>query len=512
MAAHRVSVRWAWFWAVLAPSALLGASCESLSSLTLPHTTVNTAQAVPAGDFAPPYGAPLAKLPAFCRVAGVIAPSRDSVIRFEVWMPAEGWNQKFLGVGNGGFAGSIAYQQIGGYVRRGYASAGTDAGHEADGVDASWAYHHPEKVIDFGYRAVHETAGVAKAVIQAYYDHTPLHSYFDACSDGGREALMEAQRFPADYDGILAGAPANNWTNLVAAGVDLARTMYGNPEAYISNVKLPAITAAVMAACDAKDGVRDGILNDPQACHFDPQVLLCPGAETRTCLTAPQIAALRKIYGGGQDSKGGVIHPGFLPGSEDRGWADWVLGSGPGGSAGSLFLVNYFRYMVYQDPAWNPVTANVDEAVKMAEAKTAQALNSTNPDLSRFQARGGKLIVYHGWNDAAISPLNSIHYYNSVVRKMGASTVGGFVRLYLVPGMEHCTGGIGPNAFGQLGIAGAGPREYEMFNALEDWVERDVAPGALLATPLHAHAPGADAAASLRVPASGAVQGHGRCK
>ncbi len=293
---------------VVFTSVSLAATCESLSSQHLPGVTITVAQSVAAGLFTPPYGPSVGKLPAFCRVAGVISPSSDSVIRFEVWMPAAGWNQRYLGAGNGGFAGSIGYGQLAGSVRRGFAAAGSDAGHEADGVDASWAYHHPEKVIDFGYRAVHETASVAKALIHAYYDHAPEHSYFDSCSDGGREALMEAQRFPEDYDGILAGAPANNWTHLVSTGIDLAKPLYTNPAGYISSVKLPAITAAVMAACDAQDGVRDGILSDPQSCHFDPSVLLCKGAETRTCLTAPQLISLKKLY------SGSGVFPGFTPG------------------------------------------------------------------------------------------------------------------------------------------------------------------------------------------------------
>jgi hypothetical protein len=458
------------------------ASCEQLSAVSIPHTAITTAQVAKAGNFMPDYGAPMADMPAFCRVAGVISPSSDSTIHFEVWMPVEGWNQKFLGAGNGGYAGSIAFNQMGGYLKRGYATAGSDAGHEAEAVDASWAFHHPEKVIDFGYRAVHETAMMSKAVLKAFYDHGPQHSYFDACSDGGREALMEAQRFPDDYDGILAGAPANDWTHLLASGIDVAQSLYGNPASYISAVKLPAITAAVLAACDAQDGVTDGIVNNPEACHFDPGVLLCRGAETRACLTAPQIKALKKLYSGGQDSKGKSIFPGFAPGGENRGWADWVLGPGPGGNSGSVYVSNYFRYMVYENPLFDPLAANAGEALQAAERKTAQALNATNPDLSRFHARGGKLIVYHGWNDQAISPLNSIHYFNSVVNQMTARTVNDFMRLYMVPGMEHCAGGVGPSAFGQLGITGSGQPQYGIFDALQDWVERGTAPGSLVAT------------------------------
>lgn len=460
------------------------ATCESLASTKLPDTTITTAQSIPAGTFTPPYGNPIGNLPDFCRVAGVIKPSNDSYIRFEVWLPSVGWNEKFLGVGNGGFAGSIDYNGMAGDLKRGYATAATDTGHQGEAVDASWAFRHPEKVTDFGYRALHLTTVNAKRLIQAFYNQSPQHSYFDSCSDGGREALMEAQRFPEDFDGILAGAPANYWTHLVASGVDLAKTLYGNPAAYISSTKLPAITAAVLAACDAQDGVKDGIVNDPPRCHFDPSVLLCKGPESRTCLTAPQIVSLKMIYAGGKTSTGQQIFPGFTPGGESgqNAWGSWIIGPGPGGSFAAVYLENYFRYMVLENPSWNPLTANVDAAEREADAKTAQALNAVNPDLHQFQARGGKLILYHGWNDPAISPLNTIDYYKSVLAKMGAQNAEKFVRLYMVPGMQHCMGGPGPSSFGQLGSTTAVGPEHGIYSDLEQWVEKEAAPGDIVAT------------------------------
>ena len=254
-----------------------------------------------------PYGATLTGLPAFCRVSGILHPTSDSVIRFEVWMPEKGWNHRFLGTGNGGFAGSIYYGQLADSLKRGYATAGTDAGHQADAQDASWAYQHPEKITDFGYRAVHLTTERAKAIVTRSTANLRRSPYFDACSDSEREALMEAQRFPADYDGILAGAPANNWTNLLAATVDVTKVFIGNPQGYIPSIKLPAITAAVLAKCDAQDGLKDGILNDPRTCHFDPATLLCKQDDELSCLTAPQIASLKKIYAGGTDDEGHLI-------------------------------------------------------------------------------------------------------------------------------------------------------------------------------------------------------------
>jgi Tannase and feruloyl esterase len=269
--------------------------CEDLAGVKLPDTSVSTAESIPSGTFTPPYGGPLEKLPAFCRVVGIVKPSPDSYIRFEVWLPAENWNGKYLGVGNGGFAGAIGFGAMGGNLRRGYATAATDTGHDGDGADASWAYQHPEKVIDFGYRGLHLTTGIAKQFVQAFYGKAPQRSYFDACSDGGREALMEVQRFPEDFDGILAGAPANNWTHLLASGVDTSKSLVGNPAGYISSIKLPAITKGVLAACDAQDGVTDGVVNDPLKCHFDPSTLLCKGPESRNCLTPPEIASLKKL-------------------------------------------------------------------------------------------------------------------------------------------------------------------------------------------------------------------------
>jgi hypothetical protein len=454
-------------------------SCASLANLALPDTTITTADLVTSGSFTPPYGAPTTDLPAFCRVSGILHPTSDSVIHFEVWMPAKGWNHRLLGTGNGGFAGTIYYGQLADSLKRGFAATGTDTGHQADAEDASWAYKHPEKIVDFGYRGLHLTTERAKTILDRFYGEAPKRSYFDSCSDGGREALMEAQRFPADYDGILAGAPANNWTKMVAAGVDESRVMLSNPAGYISSLKLPAITAAVLAQCDAKDGLKDGILNDPRECRFDPETLQCKEGDELTCLTAPQVRTLKTLYHGGVDDAGKLIFPGLMPGDEADLWKSWIIQDGPGVS---LYTQNYFRYMVFDDPSWNALTADTDAAVKAADSKTAQALNATDPDLSRFAARGGKLVMYHGWNDPAISPLNTINYYGQVQAKMGAAKTAEFVRLYMVPGMGHCAGGPGATAFGQFGLPTAKGPKYGIFDALESWEEHGTKPGDIIAT------------------------------
>ena len=455
------------------------ADCHALVAFALPDTTIVTAEPVREGRLTPPYGAPLSALPPFCRVTGILHPTTDSVIRFEVWMPEKGWNHRFIGAGNGGFAGSIYYGQLAENLQRGFATAGTDTGHQAEAEDASWAYQHPEKIVDFGYRALHLTTVQAKVIIARFYGNAPTKSYFDSCSDGGREALMEAQRFPDDYDGILAGAPANNWTKMLSASLDATKLFVGNPAGYISSMKLPAITAAALAQCDAQDGLKDGVLNDPLSCHFDPSVLLCKGGDELTCLTAPQVVSLRKIYTGGTDNEGNLIFPGLMPGEEAHMWRSWLVNGGP---APSLYTQNYFRYMVLDDPHWNALTADTDEALHEADAKTAQALNATDPDLSRFAAHGGKLIVYHGWNDPAISPLNSIHYYQQVQAKMGDAKTAEFLRLYMVAGMGHCSGGPGATSFGQGGLRTAKGPEFGIFDALETWEEQGTAPATIIAT------------------------------
>jgi Tannase and feruloyl esterase len=464
-------------------------SCESLAQLALPHTKITLAQMVAAGAFTPPPspfpmpGTPPSykDVPAFCRVVANIAPTTDSDIKIEVWMPESGWKGRYRGTGNGGFAGFIDYPGLAAAVKKGYAAAGTDTGHT--GFDAAWALGHPEKVIDFGNRGLHEMTVKAKAIQAAFYGAGPQHSYFASCSDGGREALMEAQRFPSDYDGILAGAPANFWTHLLVGAMwDTQAT--ADPTSYIPASKLPAIAAAVLKACDARDGVTDGIVDDPRQCHFDPATIECTGADSAGCLTASQVDALKKIYAGPHDSAGHSIFPGYVPGGEEGegGWGLWITGPTPGRSLIAFFGTQYFTNMVYQNAQWDPKTFNVDDAVKQADAKTAAALNSVDPDLKGFEARGDKLILYHGWSDAAISPVNTINYYNSVVAAMGQSETNRFVRLYMVPGMQHCGGGPGPDVFGQSGSGPANDPEHNAYLALEQWVEKDAAPSHLIAT------------------------------
>ena len=468
-------------WLAFAAPAL-GGTCEELQRLALPHTTISSAATVPAGTFTPPVGPPVKELPSFCRVVLVLAPSSDSHIEAEVWLPTSGWNGKFQGVGNGGFAGSITYAGLGMLVARRYATAASDTGHHAGGTDAGWALGHPEKIADFGYRAVHETAVTAKALIKAFYGTTPTRSYFSSCSNGGRQALMEAQRYPNDYDGIIAGAPANDWTHLLSFAIWGQQALTMDPASYIPMKKLPAIQAAALAACDADDGVKDGVIENPAKCRFDPGVLLCTGEESDSCLTAPQIEALKKIYAGPKTASGKQIAPGYSPGAEagQGGWAPWIVGAEPTKSLMYAFGTNFFKNMVFNDANWDYKTFALDRDTKLADEKMAPVLSAVDPDLKKFKDRGGKLILYHGWNDAAIPGQSSVNYYQSVVEKMGPKSVAEFARLYMVPGMQHCGGGDGPNAFGQL--PGAGDAQHDVGKALERWVEQGIAPDAIIAT------------------------------
>jgi len=469
-----------------------GQSCEQLAQLALPDTKITSAQTVAAGAFTQPAnlepwlaGDPhfFKRLPAFCRVTAQSKPTADSDIKIEVWMPSTGWNGKFRGQGNGGFAGSVDYRTLSVAVAQGYASASTDTGHSAGGTDAAWALGHPEKIVDFAYRAIHQMTLVGKATVKAFYGDAPQHSYFTACSNGGRQALMETQRFPEDYDGVLAGAPAYDWTHLLASALWDAQATTLDPASYIPAAKIPVIAHAVNASCDAMDGVTDGVLNDPRQCHFEPATLLCKVSDSNSCLTQPQVTALKKLYEGAHDSKGKRIFPGFVPGGEDggAGWSLWITGTQPGGAWLFAFGNGFFGNMVYDKADWDYKTAKLDQAVTDADKKYANMLNATDPNLDAFKKRGGKLIIYHGWNDPAISALSTIQYYEAVQNKLGQSRADSFLRLFLVPGMQHCASGPGPDNFGQFGISQPNDPQHNIYLALEQWVEKGAAPSSVIA-------------------------------
>lgn len=450
-----------------------GTSCETLASLSLPHVTVTRTETVSAGAFKPPTtggsqpaggvrAVAFSSLPAFCRVAATLTPSDDSDIKIEVWMPISRWNGKFEAVGNGGWAGSISYPALATALARGYATASTDTGHE--GANGQFALGHPEKLTDFAYRAVHEMTVQAKSIIDSFYGTGPRLSYWVGCSGGGRQALKEAQKYADDYDGIVAGAPANYWTHMVAHSIWVGQATLKDPAGMIPREKYPAIHQAVLEACDTLDGVKDGVLEDPTRCHFDPAILACKSGDAPNCLTESQVDAARKIYGALKNPRTSEeIFPGLEPGSENA-WAGLAGGPAPFAPA-----MDHFKYVVFKDPNWDFRTLNFDKDMELTERLDNGAITATESNLQPFFAHGGKLIIYHGWNDALIPPMNSVNYYRNVV-----STVGGTekaknsIRLYMVPGMNHCQGGDGPSSF-------------DMITTLEQWVERRAAPGRVIA-------------------------------
>jgi len=441
------------------------ADCATLAaSLKLPNTTVTAAQPVAAGQFKAPGGGAtqaMATLPAFCRVSLTIKPSSDSDIKSEVWLPMGGWNGKFLQVGNGAWGGSIQYGALADSLRRGYAAASTDTGHT--GTDASFAVGHPEKLIDFGYRSVHETAVQGKATVKALYGVAPRLSYFNGCSAGGRQSFMEAQRFPEDFDAIIGGAPGYNRTDAAFQTMQMYQATHRDAASFIPAAKLPAIHRAAIAACDGLDGLKDGLISEPAKCEFDPGVLVCKGADGAGCLTQPQIAAARRIYAPVIDPRTNQdVSTGLEPGSELH-W-DSVAGDRPHSMYNDLL-----RFVVFRDPNWDYRTLDVAKHLDLARKVDGGILAATSTDLKPFMNRGGKLLIYHGWEDQNIPPLSSVNYYQRLLKAMGKEQADTAVRLYMVPGMGHCGGGDGPNVF-------------DMVAVLEQWREHGRAPAAIPAS------------------------------
>jgi hypothetical protein len=449
------------------------AACEDLAKFPLGDGKITSAVAVPANGgialslFKTSVPAPIA----FCRVAVTLTPTADSEIMAEVWLPdAEQWNGKFLGVGNGGFGGTVPALDMRGAVAKGYATAGNDLGHELTAltVDGSWVIGHPEKLKDFAYRADHVTAEFAKRIIATYYGRSQQASYFRGCSNGGHEALMEAQRYPDDYDGIVAGAPANSWTHIITGFLWNERALNETPVSQIPQSKLAAIQKAALAKCDALDGVKDGVINDPASCHFNPSELLCKSADSPECLTAPQLNALRKIYDGPVNPRTGKhIYPGFPAGSEGlpQNWDTWIVGpTAYQGQFGNQVVGSF----MLGDAHWDYKTFDFDKDTARVDEAIGPMLNSNDPDLSAFAARGGKLILFQGWADAAITPFGTIQYYRDIQRKMGVAPAQQFVRLFMAPGMMHCSGGPGPNHFDAVA-------------ALDQWRQQGQAPESIVA-------------------------------
>jgi len=457
------------------PATSYAASCESLARLTLDNAKITIAQEVAAGAFMPPGiaarqgGAPpqqprvYAGLPAFCRIAATLTPSSDSDIKVEVWLPSARWNGKFQAVGNGGWAGTIPYAAMAAAVAAGYATASTDTGHV--GNSGAFALGHPEKVTDFAYRSVHEMTVKAKAVIDAFYSARPTLSIWNGCSQGGRQGITEAVRFPADFDAVIAGAPAVNWIHLHAGRMAINRSVNAAPAGVIPPSKYPALHRAAIAACDARDGVADNVIENPGACSFDPKALACSpstslgaGGDDATCLTPAQVESARKMYAGATNpSTRASVLPGLARGSE-LGWN--VIGS----AEPIMYAADAYKYVIVKDRNWDPVKFNPATDLDLAlAADPDDVLGSTDPNLRTFFGRGGKLLLYHGWSDPQVTPYNTVDFFQKVVASQGGAGVGTSIQLYMVPGMNHCQGGPGTDNFDRVG-------------AMEEWIKTGSAP------------------------------------
>lgn len=457
--------------------------CAQMAGDDVPQGKVTAATLVPAGGFEPPaspFGPPpgvaaagFKDLPAFCRIQATLTPTPDSDIKVEVWLPASGWNGKLVGIGNGVWAGSISYFELGRPLSRGYAVVATDTGHVGTGLSGDFAVGHPEKLIDFGYRAVHGMTVAAKAAIKDYYGDGPKMSFWNSCSTGGRQGLMEAYRYPDDYDAISAMAPANPMTDLMTQSLWTGYQAVRAPGAGLSMAKLQALHKAYVAECDGKDGLVDGIVSDPRACRFDPAVVQCKDADGPDCLTAEQVQTMRAIYAGPTDPKTGAqILAGFPPGSELQ---LAVLISAP-----EPFPVatSYMRLLVFAgQPGWDFRSFDYGADTLKARAYGAAILDVPASGLGPFFAKGHKLLLSHGWTDGLIPANNTVTFYEKLSAGLPAAQAQGQLRLFMVPGMNHCSGGEGPSSIDTLA-------------AIDQWASTGQAPDRLIATRTPGPGPG----------------------
>jgi feruloyl esterase len=457
---------------ILTSTPLLAATgCAELKSFSIPNTKITLADPVAAGAFVAPPGGKggpqqFADLPAFCRIQATITPSSDSDIKIELWMPAAGkWNGKFRGTGNGGLGGgaTVGTGPLANAVRSGYAAAGNNTGHEGG---SNYAIGHPEKIKDFGYRSSHEMTVVSKALIAKYYDMPLKYSVMAESGGGTIAALSAAQRYPEDYDALAVTSMSSYLSHHTFGQMWIWYATHENDASFIPPAKYPVLHQAALKACDAADGLADGIIGTAERCHFDPGVVQCRGADAPDCLTAAQVAAARKIYAGPKNPRTGKqIYSPLYPGSE-LGWAQLAGGAEPLG-----IPVDFFRYYVFQDPNWDYKTRrlNWDSDVALADRPEIAPVNAVDPDLRKYFARGGKLLLIGGWNDSSVPPDVAVNYSKDVVAKTGAKATRESMRFFMVPGMNHGVGATGAENF-----------NVDTLALIEEWKQTGKAPDQLV--------------------------------
>ena len=461
-------------------------ACETaaLAGVTLANAALSAASGVAAGTYTPAGSGPLANLPAFCRITATAAPTTSSLINFEVWVPdGAAWNGKLVVTGNGGYSPALSYGDMAYAMRQGYAVVGGDTGHQSADPNAMfWGVNQPEKITDWGSRSIHAITAPARALVNGLSAKQPTRSYYYGCSTGGHQGYAEIQRYPEDFDGVIAGAPGNNRTRL---NVEFMHRFLSNRAAgtntplILSSAKAALITQRAVAACDALDGVTDGVMEDPRACtsaQFNIDALQCAGADAPDCLTAEQIAVARKIYAGPKNARTGAqIYPGLVVGSES-GWPAYWGSSEP-------VRADYWRLWVFENPQWNWWTFDYDRDLAFADAKISPLVDQNNADIAAFKARGAKAIVYQGWQDPVVNPIDTIAYYDRVKALQGSQAEADkFFRLFVVPGMGHCGGGSGATVFGNQGTAPpTADADHDVLKALDRWVENGTAPDRIVA-------------------------------
>lgn len=453
-------------------------SCESLISFKLTDGKITSASIVEAGKFTPPVGGgpmmggpggmtAFKNTPVFCRVTATLTPTPDSDIKVEVWMPEDNWNGKLVGIGNGIWAGNINYSELAEPLAKGYATVATDTGHVGSGMDAKWAVGHKEKLIDFGYRAVHEMTVKAKTILAEYYGKKEDLSLWMSCSTGGRQGLMAAYRYPEDFDGISSMAPANPMVGLMISSLWTGYSAMKDDAYRLPMPKLMASKKAYIAQCDEIDGVKDGLVSDPERCDYDPVIIQCKEeGEQNDCLTASQVSALRDIYNGVKNPRTGeLVFSGFEPGSEQ------LLMALTSGNEPFPVATSYFRDVVFNDPSWDFRSFDYDKDLETSYKAGSGILDAPADGLSKFFKGGGKLLLSHGWADGLIPATNTISFYKTMTGEMNSKKATDSVRLFMLPGVSHCSGGDGPST-------------VDMLSIIDKWASGGKAPERIIASSL----------------------------